>query len=122
MREHYIKKFSDGAIAFISVMNEKLYKKRHPESDISVEGTSITRIEVPIQYREKGVARELLTKVIKDADKECEELMIQPSPDDGTQESYDRLVKFYSEFDFKPSEHFTMKRKSKCLQRDELIW
>ncbi len=115
MKEHHIKKFSDGTIAFISVINEDIYRKRNPESDITIEGTTVSRIEVPIQHRGKGVAKELLTKVIKDADKNCEELTVQPSPDDETDESYNKLVKFYSEFGFEPAEHFMMKRKPKCL-------
>lgn len=116
MKEHYIKKFSDGTIAFISVINDKIYRKHNPESEFTIKGTLVSRVEVPLQHRQKGIATELLKKVIADADKECEELTIEPSPDNGTQESYNKLTKFYSKFGFEPSEHFQMKRKPKCLK------
>lgn len=63
------------------------------------EGWLITRINVPVAYRGRGHARELLRRVLADADAERVPLYLEISPSDGL--GFTELRAWYERHGFK---------------------
>lgn len=61
----------------------------------------LTRIVVPKEDRNKGIGTEILSKLIKFADKVKKDIFLTPSSDFGGSKT--RLVDFYKQFGFKPN-------------------
>lgn len=61
---------------------------------------SLSHVYVPIEFRRKGEATKLLTKITKDADEAQISLLCNPKPDDDTDISLHNLVNFYKRFGF----------------------
>lgn len=78
----------------------------------------VTRVSVPREHRGKGIGTELLNKVIKDADKECATLLIEPQPYADTTMTKKSLINYYKRFGFEYiSEEDYMIRKPKCERK-----
>lgn len=59
---------------------------------------TITRINVPLQYRRQGYGQRLLAMICDDADAEDLVLMLEPSPSDGP--NYDQMIAWYRGYGF----------------------
>lgn len=59
---------------------------------------TITRINVPLQYRRQGYGQKILDMILADGDAEDLVLMLEPSASDGP--DYDQLVNWYGKNGF----------------------
>ena len=61
----------------------------------------VTRVNVPKEFRRKGIGTEMLNELISDAEKEGVTLYIEPNPYPDVSMTKVELVKFYKKFGFK---------------------
>lgn len=87
MKTYFYEKLSPRALAVIDLC------------DYYGEGFIITRINVPKEFRNKGVASKLLQRVLDEADKEKINLWLEISASDGL--NYDQLEAWYKRHGFK---------------------
>ena len=69
---------------------------------------TITRINVPKEFRNKGYGTKLLKLILDDADRDMITLQLEPSPSDGL--NYKQLVAWYKRYGFKITLNGYMKR------------
>jgi|GEM_PF-4419202 len=69
----------------------------------------VTRINVPREHRGKGIGREMLTQLCKQADAKAMDLILEVSPSDGL--DFDQLVAWYKRYNFRLTQMGVMERK-----------
>ena len=78
----------------IKLLPQNFYKKRYYDG----EWFYILKLYVPKSHRNKGIATILINKMLKWADKNKYNLILEVTPYEGS--SYNNLIKFYERFGF----------------------
>lgn len=78
----------------------------------------VTRVNVPLEHRRKGIGSGLLKDATEDADKECSTLLIEPRPYPDSTMTKKEIINYYKRFGFEfISEEDYMVRKPKCQKK-----